>query len=92
MVLLRPNAVAETKRHLAMGMLLKNAGSLDRPLTAGGANIVVAPASSSDDAKMPPLWLMIQVMMSDVSDEEMARVLSANSRAIDRKLYGPRDY
>ena len=84
--------MAETKRHLAISMALKNAGSLDRPLTIGAANIVVAPASSSDDARRPPLWLRIQVMMSDVSDEEMARVPSANSRAIDQKLYGPRDH
>jgi hypothetical protein len=31
---------------------------------------------------------MIEELMSDVPDEEMARVPPANSRAIDRKLYG----
>jgi hypothetical protein len=81
--------VAETKPHLAaMGMALKNAGSLDRSLTDDGVDIVVGPASSSGDDRKPPLWLMIEEIMSDVPDEEMARIPPANSRAIDRKLYG----
>ena len=70
-------------------MALKNAGSLDRSLTDDGVDIVVGPASSpSGDARKPPLWLMIEEIMSDVPDEEMARIPPANSRAIDRKLYG----
>jgi hypothetical protein len=60
---------------------------LDPALTIDDVDRVVAAASSSD-AKRPPLWLMIEELMSDVPDEEMARVPPANSRAIDRKLYG----
>ena len=63
-------------------------GGLHRPLTVDVVDIVAAPATQSTDAKRPPLWLMIEEIMSDVSDDEMARVPPANSRTIDRKLYG----
>jgi hypothetical protein len=64
-----------------------NSGSPERSLTVERVD-VVTPASPSVKAKRQPLWLVIEEMMSDVSDEEMARVPPANSRAIDRKLYG----
>lgn len=78
--------MAETKRHfIAMGA--HNAGSQDRSLTVERVDVVI-PASPSINANKQPLWLMIEELMSDVPDEEMARVPPANSRAIDRKLYG----
>jgi hypothetical protein len=64
-----------------------NAGSQYRSLTVERVEVVI-PASPSINAKRQPLWLMIEEMMSDISDQEMARVPPANSRAIDRKLYG----
>lgn len=79
--------MAEPKRHLIAMGAAHNAGSLDRSSTVEHADVVV-PASPSINEKRQPLWLMIEEMMSDVSDEEMARIPPANSRAIDRKLYG----
>ncbi|HUP61913.1 MAG TPA: hypothetical protein VNA69_16015 [Thermoanaerobaculia bacterium] len=65
-----------------------SAGMLHRPLTVDGVEIVPASPLTGSTSIKPPLWLMIEELMSDVSDDEMAKVPPANSRTIDRKLYG----
>ena len=72
-------------RHVTGTAELRKDGGLHRPLTV---DIVAAAATHSTDVKRPPLWLVIEEIMSGVSDDEMARVPPANSRTIDRKLYG----
>jgi hypothetical protein len=76
------------RAHVTGSAELSNDGSLHRPLTVEGVDIVGAEAPSSSDPKKPPLWLMIEEIMSDVPDEEMARVPPADSRTIDQNLYG----
>lgn len=75
-------------RHVTGTAELRKDGGLHRPLTVDVVDIAAAAATQSTDAKRPPLWLVIEEIMSGVSDDEMARVPPANSRTIDRKLYG----
>ena len=90
--------MAETKRHLR-GQTLSPSESIELPRDAAPVATLARPARdrierlADPDAKEGPfekipLWLVIEEIMSDVSDEEMAQVPPANSRTIDQKLYG----
>jgi len=85
--------VAETKRHLMSESIEFRDGEPVATLAKSVRDRIErladpAAAPSSNDPKKVPLWLMIEELMSDVSDEEMAQVPPANSRTIDEKLYG----
>ena len=63
-------------------------GVLDKLIHVESIEIVPAIVGDATNANRPPLWLMIEELMSDVPDEEMAKVPPARSTSIDRKLYG----